>query len=270
MFGYIKADLNKLDENNTALYRTAYCSLCFALKKHYGIFSRYLLNYDVTFLALLELNYEKEESHETLKYCPYKMKKSACIQNEEVFFYCASVLMILTYEKILDNIRDEFFFKKLFYLFLKLVFHRKYLKAKKAFPLLCEGIHANMLSQIKAETGGASVDRAAHPTADSLGKIFAFRHQNRTLYQFGYMLGRWIYFMDAADDRQKDIKTGSFNPFLSRYGNEEIQKILNLSIGEAVEAYYGLPRGNYSPLMENIIIEGTNTAQERVFKGDTQ
>ena len=127
-----------------------------------------------------------------------------------------------------------------------------------------------MILQEEYEADNASVDKAAHSTADSLGQIFAFRHQNRALYQFGYMLGRWIYFMDAADDRQKDMKTGSFNPFLSHYSNEEIQKILNLSIGEAVEAYYELPRGDYSPLMENIIIEGTNTAQERVLKGDTQ
>ena len=122
MFGYIKADLSKLDEQNTEIYRSAYCSLCFALKKHYGFMARYLLNYDVTFLAVLELNLSQNVHSAQKKYCPYKMKKCTCLCADDIFFYCASVLIILTYEKILDNIRDERFFKKLFYRFLKLFF----------------------------------------------------------------------------------------------------------------------------------------------------
>ncbi len=270
MFGYIKADLSKLDEQNTEIYRSAYCSLCFALKKHYGFMARYLLNYDVTFLAVLELNLSQNVHSAQKKYCPYKMKKCTCLCADDIFFYCASVLIILTYEKIIDNIRDERFFKKLFYRFLKVIFHKKYLKAYRSFPLLCDSIRENMRLQVKAESADASVDRAAHPSADSLGKIFTFHHQNEGLYQFGYMLGRWIYLMDAADDRIKDEKKGSFNPFIHRYDAGQIQSILNFSIGEAMQAYKHLPEGMYSPLIENILVEGTNTAQERVLKGDTQ
>ena len=126
VFGYLKADVSKLNEENLNLYRTAYCSLCFALKKHYGIFSRFLLNYDVTFLALLELNLEEDNNDCVKKYCPYKAKKCNCIENqEEVFFFCASILIVLAYEKIIDNIRDEKFFKKFIYFLLKLFFRRK-------------------------------------------------------------------------------------------------------------------------------------------------
>ena len=271
MFGYLKADVSKLNEENLDLYRTAYCSLCFALKKHYGVFSRYLLNYDVTFLALLELNFEKDNDKCAEKYCPYKAKKCNCIENrEEVFFYCASVLIVLAYEKIIDNIRDENVFKKVIYLFLKLIFRRKYLKACTNYPSLCDEIRENMKLQEEYEAENASVDKAAHPTADSLGKIFTFRHHQDALYHFGYMLGRWVYLADAADDREKDMASGSFNPFLNRYDDAEIESVLNFSIGEAADAFGELPQGKYSALIENIIMEGTHTAQCRVLKGDTK
>ena len=29
-----------------------------------------------------------------------------------------------------------------------------------------------------------------------------------------YNLGKWVYLMDAWDDREKDEKSGSYNPFL--------------------------------------------------------
>ena len=264
MFGYVKAELSKLSEENVENYKNVYCSLCFSLKKNYGISSRFLLNYDVTFLALLLLN-DREQKECEEKFCPYKFKKCRLIKNEEVFFYCASVLIILAFEKILDNIRDEKFFKKILYMFLKLIFKRKYLKAKKNYPVLSDKIRQNMISQSNLEKDSVSIDKAAHPSADSLGIIFESFEGKKELYRFGYMLGRWIYFIDAADDLQDDIKTGSFNPFKSGFEPEKIEGILNLTIGEACESYEQLQKGSFSPVIENIIYEGSLSAQRKVF-----
>ena len=270
MFGYVKADLSKLNDEKTEQYRRVYCTLCESLKKHYGVFSRFLLNYDITFLALLKLNEANQSEQQCMHYCPYKFKKCAMLAGqEEVFFYCASVLIILAYEKILDNIRDEGFFKKLLYRLLRFIFHRKYRKAKRSYPDLCDKIRQNMILQAHYEAQLASLDKAAHPTADSLGLIFSEGDKESPLYYFGYMLGRWIYFIDAADDLEKDKKSGSFNPFFSGIEEHRITQILNLSIGEAANAYVRIEKGQYSPIIENIIYEGTNTAQERILKGAT-
>ena len=34
MFGYVKADLSKLNDEKTEQYRRVYCTLCESLKKH--------------------------------------------------------------------------------------------------------------------------------------------------------------------------------------------------------------------------------------------
>lgn len=271
MFGYVKADLSKLNEENTERYRRVYCTLCDSLKKNYGILSRFLLNYDITFLALLKLNALSEQENRCERYCPYKCKKCEMVAGQEaVFFYCASVLIILAYEKILDNIRDEKYFKKLFYLLLRLLFVRKYQKAKQSYPILCDKIRKNMLLQAEYEAQGVGVDKAAHPTADSLGILFCEGEDNRDIYYFGYMLGRWIYFIDAADDLESDKKSGSFNPFKNGFKKERIVEILNLSVGEAANAYKQPHTGLYTPIIENIIFEGTDMAQQRVLKGEVQ
>ena len=264
MFGYVKAELSKLNEENTQKYKSVYCSLCFALKKNYGISSRFLLNYDVTFLALILLN-EIEENETLEKYCPYKLKKCSVINNDDVFFYCASVLIILAYEKILDNIRDEKLFKKIFYLFLKLIFKRKYLKAYKTYPDLSDIIRQNMILQAEIEHQQVSLDNAAEPSADSLGKIFEHFSNDNELYRFGYLLGRWIYFIDAADDLNDDLKSGSFNPFKSGFTPQRIEGILNLTIGEACDTYNHFKKGSFSPVIENIIYEGSFSAQQKVI-----
>lgn len=270
MFGYVKADISKLGEEDLALYRACYCALCNSLKKHYGVSSRFLLNYDVTFLAILKLSLSEKETAFEQKYCPYKAKKCSVVTGaEEIFFECASVLIILAYEKILDNIRDEKWFKKLFYFFVSLVFKRKYLKAKKEYPVLSDKIRQNMIIQEKTEKQKPSLDKSAHPTADSLGNIFDADGKNEKLYYFGYCIGRWIYFIDAADDLEKDRLSGSFNPFLSGYSDEKITQVLNLSIGEAAAAFKNISaeKNRYTNLLKNIIYEGTNLSQLKVFGG---
>ena len=228
-----------------------------------------MLNYDVTFLALVLLNQKAEQSACLQRFCPVKMKHCSVLAgNQDIFFYCASVLIILAYEKILDNIRDESFIKKPFYRLLKVLLSGKYRKARRHFPGLCDKIRRNMILQESAEAAGASADRAAQQTADSLGLIFSYLPKNEAYFRFGYMLGRWIYFIDAADDRQKDLRSKRFNPFGADVPPEKINEILNHSIGEAAEAWQLLSQGPWSPVVENILFEGTEKAQKLVLKGE--
>ena len=267
MFGYIKADLSKLNTEQVEQYKTVYCTLCNSLKRHYGFTARFLLNYDITFLALVRLALVQNEGATVEKYCPYKCKKCTCFSGDkDVFFYCSSVLIILAYEKILDDIRDERFFKKIISRIIKLIFKRKYKKARKSFANLSDQISLNMSLQEKYESENSPADKAAQPTADSLGKIFAYNTNNENLYYFGYFIGRWIYFLDAADDMHSDKKHNSFNVFLN--GNYNIEQILNLSIGEATDKYNSINFYRYKPIIDNILFDGTFAVQNLVLKGE--
>ena len=250
MFGYIKADLSKLNTEQIDSYRAVYCTLCNSLKKNYGVTARFLLNYDITFLALVRLAISDNETVREEKYCPYK----------------CSVLIILAYEKILDDIRDEHFFKKLLSMFLSFIFRRKYNKAKKAFGDLSNQISDNMALQLEYENADSSPDKVAQPTADSLGMIFSYDTDNSALYNLGYFLGRWIYFLDAADDVETDRKKGSFNVFFN--GNYNIEEMLNLNIGEAIDNYNKLKFNRYKPIIDNILFDGTLAVQNLVLKGE--
>ena len=88
------------------------------------------------------------------------------------------------------------------------------------------------------------------------------------------MLGRWIYLLDAADDIQKDIKKGAFNPLISKnnFSEEEIFKIkeqaelsLNICISDACDTFLKLKLHHFDSIIENIIFLGLKNTQSAVL-----
>ena len=63
MFGYIRTDVSEMRVRENEYYRAVYCGLCRSQGKCTGQCSRFTLNYDIVFLALLRLavNGEKIE-----------------------------------------------------------------------------------------------------------------------------------------------------------------------------------------------------------------
>ena len=53
MFGYIRTDVPEMRVRENEYYRAVYCGLCRAQGKCTGQCSRFTLNYDIVFLALL-------------------------------------------------------------------------------------------------------------------------------------------------------------------------------------------------------------------------
>ena len=76
MFGYITVCQKELKIKDFDLYRSYYCGLCHALKKQYGRTGQMLLNYDMTFLAiLLSALYEPEEETVKARCIPHPVRK---------------------------------------------------------------------------------------------------------------------------------------------------------------------------------------------------
>ena len=62
MFGYVIADLARLDEGQQTRYKSFYCGLCRALYHGYGPLPALALTYDMAFLTLfLSALYEPAE-----------------------------------------------------------------------------------------------------------------------------------------------------------------------------------------------------------------
>ena len=86
-----------------------------------------------------------------------------------------------------------------------------------------------------------------------------------------YNLGRWIYLIDAWDDREKDEKSGGYNPFLiTKMEPERARFLLNVTLNEVSKAYDLLNLQQPSGLLDNIIRLGLDSAQRRVFKKQTE
>lgn len=281
MFGYVRVNKPEMKVKEYETYRGIYCSLCKAMKKHYGIFSTALLSYDITFLVLMRLSFLNKIPSFKGGRCPYNPTKKCnfCLNCEEEFRYAASVSIMMFYFKVKDNIADGSFFRRiLMYLVLPYA-SLKYRKAKKLYGEVALLVEDNMKSQSKTEQSGTdSTDLAAHNSADALGKILScgIEDKDGNIYRFGYGVGKWVYLCDALDDIEKDINKNNYNVFVKKYNltsdadestKAEIKNSLNLSLALLAEAYENTENKTLKPIVENIIYEGTDNIMNDILKG---
>lgn len=281
MFGYIKVNKPEMKVKEYEVYRGLYCSLCRSLGKHFGILSRLTLSYDITFLLLMRLSFTLTVPDFKGDRCPFSPTKRCnyCLNGDEELKYSAAVSMMLFYFKVKDNISDSGFFRKiLMYLLLPYAF-LKYKKAEKMYPEVALMISESMKRQSETEKSCTAItDKAAHESADVLGKILSYKlpDEEGNIYRFGYGVGKFVYLSDAADDIEKDIRQKSYNPFVQKYSltskpseevKGEIEKLLNMSAGMVCEAFAGTNNKTLTPIVENIIYDGMENTMKNILKG---
>ena len=155
----------------------------------------------------------------------------------------------------------------------------KYKKAKRLYTEAALIIEESMKNQAEAEKSGtASPDMAAHSSADALGRLLSFgmNDTDGNIYRFGYGTGKFVYLCDALDDIEKDIEKKSYNVFVRKYKltekadesiKEEIRSSLNLCLAIVSEGYESIENKTLTPIMENIIYEGTENTMNEILKG---
>lgn len=281
MLGYVKVFKPELKIKDYEAYKGVYCTLCKTLGKEYGVLSRFLLNYDLTFLAVVLLSQKTSFQSYKQGRCPFNVTKRCnyCTSNDGIFSFSAASTVLMFYYKIKDEISDAPFFKRILaYLLLPYATFLKK-KAQKKFQKLDEIIKNSVLNQSICEKNNTkSVDKAAHNSADALGKIFTYYEFDEMLYRFGYLVGRWVYLIDAADDILDDIKNNSFNVFINKYNlktpsdftdevKSDIEGTLNMCQGALAETYMKLQVPTMYPIIENIIFDSFTNTISNVLKG---
>lgn len=284
MFGYVKVNKPEMKVKEYETYRGLYCSLCKSLGKHFGVLSRLTLSYDITFLLLMRLSFNLTVPEFKRGRCPFNPSKACnyCLNGENELKYAAAVSMMMFYFKVKDNISDGNILKKLAMYFLLPYAYLKFRKAQKMYPDVALMITESMARQAKNELAKTDItDKAAHESADVLGKIFAFGFddKNGTAYRFGYGVGKFVYLCDAADDIEKDIKSRSYNPFVEKYKLEEkpdedikkeIEGTLNMCAAVVCEAFENTDKKSLVPIVENIIYDGFENTLKTILKGKTE
>lgn len=277
MYGYVRPDKAELRVRDYELFRAAYCGLCEALRRRYGAAARFVVNYDLTFLAMVLSDQPSTE----LRRCPvHPLKKRAFVCGSEALDTAADYSVILAWWKMKDNAQDDPFPKSAVYGSGTALFKRAYEKAAASQS----GFDANVrkcLQELEAleKENCTSLDR----TADCFARMLAFAAGEddsadvRIRKELFYHVGRYVYILDALDDLEEDIRKNNYNPLRSRtekgadkLSDEEkanVRATLNHSQRSAAAALELRKTDAWQPILENIVMNGLPAVTDLVFAG---
>lgn len=221
MFGYVKPVLGEMLVKEHEFYKATYCGICRAMKKHTGALSNVTLSYDSVFLALIRMLYIPDEdiAAEKRRCIAHPTVSRPMLKENEAIEYTARAFVVLTYYKLRDDLQDEGALKRIGVTAVRPIV--AVANSKSDLPELSE-IVKDRLDKITAleKEKCPSVDAPAGLFGELLGEIFAYglpESDRLVPYEVGKHLGRFIYAADAAEDYDKDIKNGSYNPYVILY-----------------------------------------------------
>ena len=278
MFGYVRPAMGRLTKEEQQQYQALYCGLCHCLGERYGFVSRFILNYDFTFLAALL----SSPAACGQRRCPANpLKKREVICDSEALELAADCSVILTYYKVLDEISDSGFFRRQACRALRGLLRPAYRQAsarRRAFDQATQREMARLASleaqrcpilDEPADTFARLLESAALEVADPL--------QRRVLSQLLYHLGRWIYLVDALDDLEEDAAEGNYNPIALRFAvpsgrlskgeREAVAATLDASIRQMAAAFELGCFGPWEKLIESTVYEGLYCVGHAVLEG---
>lgn len=239
MFGYVTPLKAELKVKDFTKFRSYYCGLCLHIKNGAGNIPRMVLNYDMTFLAVLLDSLSAKEPNFELKRCIVHPKdKKPVVMNNDALQYAAAMNLTLYYHKIKDDIEDDNDVKSKV---LEKVLYPYQKKINKSIDDINNIIKINLkhLRDLENNKKFSSIDEICHPFSDIVGNILKSYPKElvndgdelrNNLYSLGYTLGKWIYLIDAFDDLKKDMKNKKFNPinFLYNKDNNPYEELLPL------------------------------------------
>lgn len=279
MFGYVLPSGEYMTAAARERFQGAYCGLCHTLGRYYGLAGRMILNYDMTFLAMLLSEGQGELCKRRCVLHPVKGRCCSC--GEDAFDTAAHCSIVLAWWQIQDGILDHGFFGGLKYRFAAFFLRRAYKKARKHVPAFDRHTkeHLHALANLEAERC-PSIDAAADAFASLLAgaaEVVEGESHRRVLSQLFYHLGRWIYLVDAADDLEKDVKSGSYNPLLYRFdlktgqltdeARQELSLTLDTSIRTMAAAFELWDFGAYGGVIESTVYHGLYAVGTSVLQG---
>lgn len=286
MFGYVKLHKPTITMGEYEQYKGIYCTLCKRMGKRHGLFSRFTLSYDMTFLALMEMALTEEDPNFCPSRCSFNpTKRCLKAQTTAPIDRAADCGAILTYYKLKDTIADEGFGKRLAARVALPFAAAARNKAKKHRPDTDRLTAEMMVNQAEVEAAQTpSIDRAAEPFALLLQHLAEQAAtdptQRRILARFGYCLGRWVYLTDAVDDLAEDLEKGRYNPYICNRGltpgdaegvaatRQYAAETLNACLAECIAAYNLLPIRRFDGILRNILEQGMPHTGKRVVSGE--
>lgn len=277
MFGYVSARRDTMPEGAWESYEAVYCGLCHALKEGYGQRSRLFLNYDFAFLAMLLAPRDAAGVSGCQKCLLHPVHGKPACDGGPWLELAAAESVVLTYWKLRDSMADERGLAALEARGLGLWLGEAYGRARAVCPAF-DGQVSALLEKLRGleQAGCTSLDQVADCFAcllRSAAPETGDRARDRAMGELLYHLGRWIYLIDAVDDREEDMRRGRYNPVLARFpqwseaDREYLRQSMDHSLALAGAAFQLLEGNTWSPVVENILYSGLPGVEELVFSG---
>lgn len=268
MFGYINANKKTMSGEEASAYKAYYCGLCQQLKKDVGLKGQVLLNYDLTFLAILLSELYELERNDFSFICALHPTKKKTAYSNEALEYAGAMDVMLSYHNLMDDYRDEKNWKK--HALAKSIendyqcFSNKY---KRQSDAICSLMEKTYLAELQKTE---NVDILSGYTGECLAELFDWKedHWSKELRNMGFYMGKFIYFMDAYEDRPNDEKFNSFNPLIGVYqknpSSYEIycESMLSSYMSECAKSFERLPIIENAGVLRNILYSGVWTKYE--------
>ena len=277
MFGYVRPEKELLLMRDFSRYRSIYCGLCKAIKLRYGNLQRSVVTYDMTFLALLLLALSLEDSEMVREGCVLNpIQKKAISKNHAALDFAADASILLAYYSALDNAQDE---RPFVGQMQSLLLRRSGKKAGRQYPELSAKIEASLKNLNEMEKGDYD-PAAANVFGQLLSDLFATGAEIvdipgrelliRVLPDVGFALGKWVYLMDAFDDREDDLHNKQWNPLL-KFSEEDSRIFAEEQLKENEEEVDRLlallPYQRDGAIIGNIATIGLAKTRERILAG---
>ena len=264
MFGYVTIDKPELKVKEFYRYKSYYCGLCRTLKEEYGFRGRMTLSYDMAFLVLFLTSLYEVPTKELQSHCPlHPVKKIPMLQNE-ISEYGAKMNILLVYFKCEDDWKDD---KSLKGITGMRLFRKKAKELCREYKRQSHVIQKQLkVLAAYEEQQEENLDLVAGAFGTLMAELFVYKKDmwEKELRNFGFYLGKFIYIMDAYDDLEEDLKTGSYNPLKAVKKNSKddndyentVQQILVMMMAEATAAFEKLPLLWDSEILRNILYSG--------------
>ena len=280
MFGYIAINKAEMKFKDYDVYHSYYCGLCQRLKECYGRRGQMTLSFDMTFLILFLTGlYEPETKVKTVNCIAHPLEKHTARINEFTD-YAAAVNLLLTYYKLMDDWTDE---RKRKSLAAARLLRPPIRTIQKIYPAKSAKIHSSLSSLTALERSGEqSLDKMAGLFGQIMAELFTYREDEwaDSLRKIGFFLGKFIYLMDAYEDVEQDLKTGSYNPLKEDFQQnpnfaQDCRQLLTPMLAESSRECATLPILLHAEILRNILYSGvwfryTSVTARRQKVGDSK
>ena len=281
MFGYVLPSREKLTEEEQAGFQAMYCGLCHTLRERYGFAASMILNYDLTYLAVLLSDGTAPQTE--CRRCAAHPCKGRCTAEKTVALEkAAACSVILAYWQVRDGMADSRGVKRAKYLAAERLLRRAYQSAAADAPAFDAATRLQLAKLAELEQSKCqSLDESADAFAQLLAGVAAELEnpiQRRVYRELLYHMGRWIYLVDAADDLRKDYESGNFNPLIPRYhltdgkltgeAKDDFARTLDKSVQCMAAAFELWDFGCFAGLLRSTFYEGMYQVGNAVLAGE--